>query len=213
MYSERFSLPFLASLLIAAAERRRPGLGPWTPQVRAELESVFRAELVEVKARFFELFDDKPYWEKLERNLMEVCFARYCTEAERQTRLEQNDYGIWRGGDLIARGVYAIVGLVVGIILVKVPWIPIPETWDLLIVALMILSPFLPDAQVWLAQRRFQKRVAAIVDDMAQAEAQQKLYQPLVPEAHRASELPPLEQLSQDAVPSPTPGERTGNKG
>ena len=197
MYTDRFSLPFMAGVLIAAAERRRPGLGPWTSRSREALEHAFRSELDELRARFLDLFDDKPHWEKVERNLLEVCFPRYLALAEKQTRLEQKDYGLWRGGDLLARLTYAAVGLVVGLFLVKAPFIPIPQTWDLLILLLMLGAPFLPDAQISLAQRRFQKQLQSIVDDMAQAEAQQKLYQPL-PAGSLKEELPPLEEPSRN---------------
>lgn len=179
MYSDRFSLPFVSQLLIAAAERVRPGLGAWSAEVRAKLEQVFRRELAEVKARFTELFDDTEYWNKLESNAMEVCFPRYAAVAERATALERSDYGVWRGGDLVARGVYMVVGLALGVFLVKAPFIPIPETWDFLILGFLLASPFVPDAQVWLAQKRHGAELAAIVEDMRAAHEQQRLYEPL----------------------------------
>jgi hypothetical protein len=212
MYSERFSLPFLSQVLIAAAERARPGLGPWNDKARQSLETIFRTELTEVRARFLELFDDKAHWEKVERNLLEVCFPRYCAVAEKQTALEQRDYDLWRGGDLIARAAYIAVGLAVGLFLVKTPWIPIPTTWDFLILLLMIFAPFVPDAQIALKQRKFAKQLNGIVADMAQAEAQQKLYQPLTPGTPINPGLSPIEPLSTDPARPPEPADRTRNE-
>lgn len=193
MYTDRFSLPFITGVLIAAAERRRPGLGPWSPQTREALREVFAAELAEVRARFFELFDDKGYWERVERTLWDVGFPRYCALAERQTGLERAEYGLWRGGDLIARGTYALVGLVLGLFVVRAPFIPIPPTWDVLVLLLMLGGPFLPDLQVRLHRRRFEKTVRAIIYDLHAAGEHQRLYQPLQP--------PPIDAGVQQAAP------------
>src|SRR3569833_3557229 len=106
MYSDRFSLAFVAGVLMAAAERRRPGLGAWSPAVREQLRQVFDEELAGVKRSFFELFQDAEYWARLEKALHEDVFPRCAAIAEKQTHLGQRDYGVWRGGDLLARLAY-----------------------------------------------------------------------------------------------------------
>ncbi|HVE83778.1 MAG TPA: hypothetical protein VND93_13050 [Myxococcales bacterium] len=175
-YSDRFSLPFLSQVVIAAAERKRPGMGPWTAAVEQELHKTVLAELAELKRRFFEVFDDAAYWAKVEQTVLEVVFPRYAAEAKRFSALEQRDFGTWRGGDLVARLTYALGGFALGTILVKVPFIPIPETWDALIFILAIAAPFLPDAQAWFHRRRYAKRVKAILEDARQVEEQLQLY-------------------------------------
>lgn len=179
MYSERFGLPFITEVLIAAAERRRPGLGAWSPEVKAELRRVFETELAEVRARFFELFDDRAYWEKVERALLEDAFVRYAAAAERQTALEQQGFGVWRGGDLVSRLVLGAGGLAVGAFIARAPFIPLPTSADVVVMLSALGAPLLPDLQVWLHERRFRKQLRRIRDDMATAEEQQKLYQPL----------------------------------
>lgn len=210
MYTDRFSLPFLAEVLISAAERRRPGLGAWSNHTRDTLREVFATELAEVHARFFELFDDKDYWDKVERTLMDVCFLRYSTIAEQQTELERKDYGLWRGGDLIARLSYAAIGFAVGIFVVKVPWIPIPTTWDVLIFLMGLSAPFLPDAQIWVYQRRFGKKLAGIIEDMKAAAEQQRLYQPLQAQAGSPALSESIEAPGGDKPPSPDGRIRNG---
>lgn len=180
MYSDRYSLPFIGGVLISSMERRRPGLGPWSDKTRDELKKSFDAELAELRRGFFELFDDAPYWDKVEKSLREICFPRYCAEAEKQTALEGRQYGIWRGGDIVSRATYALGGLIVGILMVKIPFIPIPPTWDLFAFATMLGAPFIPDAQVALAKRRYNKSLKAIVSDLKATEEQLQLYQPLV---------------------------------
>jgi hypothetical protein len=199
VYPDRYRLPFVAGVLIAAAERVRPGLGRWSTQVASRLRDVFATQLSELRARFLETFDDPVYFDRLQETLLEVALPRYLTAAERQTALEQRDYGLWRGGDLIARGVYAAAGFALGLFLVKAPFIPIPTTWDLLAFAFLLGAPFLPDAQVWLLKRRHRRALRAIVDDLRDAEVQRQLYEPLV-----SAEPANLLVASSDRPPIPS---------
>ena len=207
MYTERYSIPFLASILIAAAERRRPGLGPWDEKAEAEIRSLFQSELAQMKRQFMDLFDDAAYWERVERTLLDVCLPRYLPLAQKQTALERRDYGLWRGGDLIARGVYAGAGLLVGILMVKLPFIPVPQTWDLFAFLTMVAGPFVPDAQIWWFRRKHRKQLEAIVEDMEEAEHQLRLYQPLQEPRPRALEA------SGPSVESPLPHSPTRTRG
>ena len=185
MFSDRFSLPFVTSVLIAAAERRRPGLGPWTPAVRDELLGIFKDELSSVKKSYDELAagagtgQEQADWQNLEHALLHDAFPRYASVAEKATALEQKDYGLWRGGDLLARLAYAGGGLVLGGLAVKLPFIPIPDTWDFFAFCTMIGAPLIPDLQVAWYKRRYRKTLETIMDEMAAAAEAQKLYQPL----------------------------------
>jgi len=206
VYTERYSIPFLASVLISAAERRRPGLGEWNEKAEGEIRSLFVAELTQMKGQFMELFDDAAYWERVEQTLLDVCLPRYFAVARKQTELERRDYGLWRGGDLVARGVYGAAGLLIGILMVKLPFIPIPQTWDLFAFLTMLAGPFVPDAQIWWYRRRHRKELEAIVADMRQAEEQLRLYQPLQeprPHALESSDASP-ENATVPAPRSPT---------
>jgi hypothetical protein len=199
VYPDRFRLPFLAGVLIAAAERVRPGLGSWTPKVEVQLRDVFATELADLRVRFLELFDDPAYFDRMQETLLQVALPRYLTAAQRQAALEQRDYGLWRGGDLIARGVYAAAGFALGLFLVKAPFIPIPTTWDLLAFAFLLAAPFLPDAQVWLLKRRHRATLRAVVDDLRDAEVHRELYQPLAPPSP-VNELPDSTERAADRV-------------
>jgi len=206
VYSERFSLPFLSQVLIAAAERKRPGLGPWSLTVETELLRTFADELVELKRRFLEVNDDQAYWAKVEQTVMEVVYPRYLAEAKRFSDLERRDFGSWRGGDLVARLTYMLAGFALGTFLVKVPWIPIPTTWDALIFAMAVAAPFLPDAQAWFHRRRYARRVKAILVDVKEVEAQLSLYPALAPGMSPVGEISAFD-------PAPGQSERTGQKG
>jgi hypothetical protein len=184
MYTERFSLEFVSGVLIAAAERRRPGLGPWTPAAREMLREGFVSELDQIEQNFLEVFDDKAYFARLKSAVLEDCFPRYCAVAEKQSLLEARDYGVWRGGDLIARGVFALAGLLIGVVMVEVPFIPI--YWKSFSLLTMLAAPFLPEAQIALFNRKHARALKRIVGDMHDAEQTHRLYESMTPAVHEA---------------------------
>ena len=190
MYPDRFRLPFLAGVLIAAAERRRPGLGAWSFQVEEQLRHAFDSELEDVRGSFLESFDDPAWFTRVEEKIEEIALPRYLVEAKRQSDLEQRGYGIWRGGDLLSRIVWGLGGFFLGVFLVKAPFIPIPTTWDLLAFAMLLLCPFIPDVQIALHRRRHRRALRAIIEDLREAEAKLELYQPLSSPDPAAAALP-----------------------
>jgi hypothetical protein len=190
MYPDRFRLPFLAGVLIAGAERRRPGLGPWSPAVEDQLRAAFHTELEDARRSFLETFDDPAWFARVQEKLEDVALPRYLAEAKRETALEQRGYGLWRGGDLLSRIVWGLGGFFLGVFLVKAPFIPIPTTWDLLAFGMLLGAPFIPDLQVALHRRRHRRALRAIVEDLQDAEAQLALYQPLSSPEPPAAALP-----------------------
>ena len=202
MYTERFSLAFVSRVLIDAAERLRPGLGAWSEQVRSALREVFVRELADIKPRFMEIFHDEDYWTKLDAAMLQECFPRYCAVAQKQSNLEAAGYHVWRNGDLLSRGAYALGGLLVGSALVYIPYIPIPETWTFVILLTMFGAPFVPEAQIGLYKRQHRKGLDAIVADMLRAENVDRLYEPMEPSGLNAAD-----GLTESA--EPVPAERT----
>jgi hypothetical protein len=190
MYPDRFRLPFLAGVLIAAAERRRPGLGPWSFSVEEQLRHAFDSELEDVRKSFLESFADPGWFTRVEEKIEEIALPRYLVEARRQTDLEQRGYGLWRGGDLLSRIVWGLGGFFLGVFLVKAPFIPIPTSWDLLAFAMLLLCPFIPDVQIAFLKRRHRRALRAIVEDLQDAEAKLELYQPLSSPDPSAAALP-----------------------
>ena len=206
VYSERFSLPFLSQVVIAAAERKRPGLGPWSAGAEAALRQVFDDELAELERRFLELFDDRAYWAKVKETMLEVVFPRYLAEAKRFQELEQRDFGSWRGGDLVARLTYVLAGFALGALLLRVPALPIPKSWDALVFATAIAAAFFPDAQAWFHRRKYARQVKAILADVKQVEAQLSLYPSLAPVEDVANPVSASDPVAGQA-------ERAGEKG
>ena len=178
MVPGKYRLENVGRFLIESFERRRPALQAWTPAVEDQLRAEGEAELVQMERQCRELgIDDPEYWLKARGALQAVLLPRYAALAREEIALSKNDYGLWRGGDLIARAAFAIVGLVLGALAVEIPWIPVSEKW--VPWALFIAGPFLPDVYFWWYRRRHQKKIDALVRDLARAGNSMESYRPL----------------------------------
>jgi hypothetical protein len=76
------------------------------------------------------------------------------------TALEKRRFGLWRGGDLVARLAYVLGGLALGGLIVWLPFIPIWEKW--LPFAMALGGAWLPDAQVLWQRRRYARELGTI---------------------------------------------------
>jgi hypothetical protein len=131
----------------------------------------------------------------------QVLLPRYARLAEQENALAAREYGLWRGGDLVARGAFALAGLVLGAAMVAIPWIPIYEKWFPW--ALFILGPFIPDAYVFWYRRKHAKKLDQLVVDLAREGATLDAYRPLS-EVQRS--------LGFDAPAEPTAAPARGTK-
>src|SRR3954466_15594515 len=140
MVPEKYSLAAVGRYLLEQFELRRPGLREWTPQLEASLRQQAEAELVSMEKQLKELeIDDPQYWQRVRRVIDEILIPRYAKITTDEIALAKKEYGIWRGGDLVSRGVFALAGFVLGIIAVEIPYIPIYEKWFPF--ALMLVGP------------------------------------------------------------------------
>jgi hypothetical protein len=211
MAPEKYRLENVGRFLLQSFERRRPALDAWTPAVEEELRSECEAELVQMERQCRELgVDDPAYWQKVRGALQAVLLPRYRALAKEEMALAKADYGLWRGGDLIARLAFAAVGLVLGGLAVAIPWIPVTEKW--VPWALFIAGPFLPDAYFWWYRRRYRKKLEALVADLASAGQSLDTYRPLS-ELQRAFGEPAAlapPQLSRELAEAPPRSEEPG---
>jgi hypothetical protein len=95
--------------------------------VRAGLLDCAKDKLARVKTSYLEGMGSKLYWRDLEKEVLETVMPQYIAAAAEQNRRERNGYGVLRGGDLAARIIFAILGLVVGAAILAIPFIPIFE--------------------------------------------------------------------------------------
>jgi hypothetical protein len=156
-----FSADAVSRQLLARLERQRAALAGDAAATEAEVT----AELALVRARYAEESLPSPYVEALARELGPAIGARWRRVAAAYTALEGRGFGIWRGGDLVARLAYVFAGLALGGICVALPFIPIWEKWFPF--ALAVGGYFLPDAQLRWHRYRYARQLGEVVRDFA----------------------------------------------
>ena len=191
MVPDRYRLDAVGRYLLDQFELRRPGVRAWTPELEASLRTQAEAEIVQMERQLKELEIDEPqYWQRVRRVLDEILLPRYAKTATEEIALANRDYGIWRGGDLLARATFALAGFILGIIAVETPYIPIYEKWFPAV--LLVAGPVFPDVAMWWYRRRFRKKLDTLVQDLAKASQILETYRPLSELTHSLELRPDL---------------------
>jgi hypothetical protein len=140
--------------VLQECEHRRRALLP--NEAEQGLMDIARRKLEEVRASYEEAGGSRPYWEDLEREVLKTTMPQYVPAAIEQTRLEQSNYDLWRRGDVAARAAFALLGLVIGALIVWAPFIPIWEKWfAFLLAALAFAYPEIKKAAFDFRHSRF----------------------------------------------------------
>jgi hypothetical protein len=147
--------------LIARLERRRAALAGDAEATSTEIAS----GIAEARARYQEEALPMAYFDALARELAPGIGERWRRVAAPYTALEGRGFGLWRGGDLVARLAFLFGGLVLGGICVELPFIPIWEKWFPF--ALAVGGFFLPDAQMRWQRRRYARQLGEIVREFS----------------------------------------------
>lgn len=198
MVPEKYRLPAVGRHLLEAFERLRPALKSWDGATEAQLVREADVEIAQMQRQCTELgVDDPPYWLKVSQAVQKIIVPRYIALARDENAQAARDYGMWRGGDLVARGTFAVVGLVLGAAVVAIPWIPVTEKWVPWL--LFVGGPFLPDAYGWWYRRRYQKKLEGLIAELHRAAESLERYRPLSevqrtlvgPDAPEASDAAP----------------------
>lgn len=205
MVPEKYRLAAVGRFLLEQFELRRPGVREWTPEIEASLRQQAEAELVQMERQLKEMeIDDPEYWQRVRRVIDEILLPRYSKAATDELALAKREYGIWRGGDLVARGVFALAGFILGIIAVELPYIPIEAKWFPAV--LLVCGPFFPDAVMGWYRWRFRRKLNEMVRDLAKAGETLETYRPLseltqVLELRSTASRAPAEQSEAQQVP------------
>lgn len=178
VYPERYQLPQVTDHVLALLERRRPGHRAWTEDTERALEADARTALAEIAQQFRQVAEDPAYWQRVERSVLTVALPRYLRLAKDHHALEQRGFGAWRGGDLVSRAAYAVLGLVAAAIVWRTPFLP--KWLEPIPLAFFLFGPLLPDAQAWFAKRRHARALARLVGEMRDEQRQLEAYRPFV---------------------------------
>ncbi|HYS54399.1 MAG TPA: hypothetical protein VER58_11630 [Thermoanaerobaculia bacterium] len=163
LIGSEFDVANLVHAVLADCEHRRRAV----PEDLAKaMEANARRKLATARLAFDEAGGDPAYWTTVEDEVLHTALPQYVEIAERQNRLERASYDVWRHGDLLARATFTLIGLTVGGIIVKVPFIPI--FIDAFAFFLAICGWFYPDLKKLFYDFRYTRRLNAILAEAIQ---------------------------------------------
>ena len=167
-----YDLGNVVFVVLEECEHRRRGFDD--DELEEQLLVTSRAKLAKIKASYEEFGASPGYWQALEKEVLETALPQYIDAARELNALERSKYGVWRGGDPAARFAFALGGLVVGSLLVALPFIPIFEA--MFAFALTAVGFFYPELKRFTHERRHVKVLNRLVADAAAYQQNAKLH-------------------------------------
>jgi hypothetical protein len=148
-------------VVLEECEHRRRGFDD--EELEEQLLATARAKLAKIKAAYDEFGGSPAYWQSLEKEVLETAMPQYVDAAREMNALERTNFGVWRGGDPAARFAFALGGLVLGSIIIALPFIPIFEA--MFAFGLTGVGFFYPDLKRYTHERRHTKVLNRLVAD------------------------------------------------
>lgn len=158
-------------VLLQDCEHRRRALDNAT--FEEQIEAHADAKLAQIRRAYDEFGGSASYWEALETEVHEVVLPQYIAGARRMNALEQSRFDVWREGDLAARLVFALIGLLIGSIIIALPFVPIFE--EMFAFALTATGFVYPDLKRFAFERRHSKFLNRLVTDSARYQEDARL--------------------------------------
>jgi hypothetical protein len=158
-------------VVLEECEHRRRG---FEDSVEAQSLRTARARLAKIKAAYDEFGGSPVYWTALETEVIDTVMPQYISAAEEMNALEQAKFGVWRGGDPLARFVFALAGLTIGGIIIALPFLPIFER--LFAFALAAGGFLYPELKRWTHERRHVKVLNRLVADAVRYQNNARLH-------------------------------------
>ncbi|HKV10179.1 MAG TPA: hypothetical protein VJ725_18705 [Thermoanaerobaculia bacterium] len=191
--------------VLQECEHQRRSLLPNEAEER--LREIAKKKLSEIRVSYTECGGTAGYWRTLEREVLETALPQYVPAAIEQTRLERTNYGLWRQADPVARAVFALIGLVIGSLIVVAPFIPIwGDAFVFCLAAAFFLYPEIKKGVYDVRHSRLLNRL------IVQAEAYQKNERiHYVSEAQIEEELAAVEETAKAVPPRKAEWEGKGN--
>jgi len=159
-------------VVLEELEHRRRSLE--RDELELRLRETAKAKLKQIKGAFDEFGGSQAYWQTLEKEVLETALPQYTDAAEEMNELERSGYGVWRKGDPIARFVFALAGLLIGSIIIALPFVPIVES--MFAFALTGAGAVLPEIKRYTHERRHFRTLNRLVNDAAKYQANARLH-------------------------------------
>jgi hypothetical protein len=159
-------------VVLEECEHRRRGFDD--EELEEQLLATARTKLAKIKAAYDEFSGSPGYWQLLETEVLQTAMPQYVAAAQEMNTLERAKFGVWRGGDPAARFAFALGGLLVGSLIVAVPFIPIFEA--MFAFAAAVLGFFYPELKRWTHERRHTRLLNRLVAEAAAYQQNAKLH-------------------------------------
>jgi hypothetical protein len=159
-------------VVLEECEHRRRGFDD--DDAAEQLLRVARAKLAKIKKAYDEFGGSPAYWSVLETEVLETAMPQYIQAAREMTALERDNFGIWRGGDPLARFAFALGGLFLGSLIIALPFIKIVEA--MFAFALAGLGFIYPEIKRFTHERRHFRLLNRLVADATQYQNNAKLH-------------------------------------
>jgi hypothetical protein len=144
--------------VLQECEHRRRG---FTDDAREKLSDVAAAKLAEIHESYVEAKGSVSYWQQLEHEIFATVMPQYIPAAIAQSERERTDYGLWRGGDIPARFVMFLCALLLGVVIIKAPFIPIFEQAFAFFLA--FCGWFYPEIKRWTFESRHSRLLNRLI--------------------------------------------------
>jgi hypothetical protein len=185
--------------VLQECEHQRRALLP--NEAADRLREIASGKLAGIRASYEERGGAPGYWQALEAEVMEIALPQYIPAAIEQTRLERSTYDLWRQGDPAARALFGLLGLVIGGLIIKAPFIPIVEdTFAFLLALIGFLYPEIKKAYYEIRHSHLLNRLIAKAEKYQKSQPAQ-----YVTEAEIAAELTAVGSAPARALAPPTP--------
>ena len=159
-------------VVLQECEHRRRGFD--SDEAEHQLLKVARAKLDKIKEAYDEFGGSPAYWKVLETEVLETAMPQYIQAAQEMTALERSNFGIWRGGDPAARFAFALAGLLLGSILIALPFVKIVEA--MFAFALAFLGFIYPELKRYTHERRHFRLLNRLVNEATQYQQNARLH-------------------------------------
>ena len=133
-----------------------------------------KEKLAKIKEAYDEFGGSPAYWKVLQREVIDTAMPQCIQAAGEMNALERSKFGIWRGADPASRIVFAIGGLLVGGIVIALPFFPIVER--VFALGLGGLGLFYPELKRYTHERRHFRVLNRLVTEAAQYQQNAKLH-------------------------------------
>ena len=183
-------------VVLEECEHRRRGFDE--DELEPQLMAVARAKLGKIKAAYDEFGGSPAYWKSLETEVLETALPQYIDAAAQMNKLERNGFDVWRGGDISARLLFALGGLVLGGIMIELPFIPIFEA--MFAFGMAGVGFFYPDLKRYTHERRHARTLNRLIADATRYQNNARLHYMTTTDIRESFTLPGETQSSDETT-------------